>query len=322
MRDVFDVVANLLKRGEQCALGTLVETRYSSPAPLGTTIAVDSEGRISGNIGAGCYEGEIVEACMQTLADGEHRTLNINLEPADEISGGSTCGGALRITVWRPASGFAQTACAIALGKENVLLETGGCHIEIPAKRHLLLAGATTLAQDIARVARGLDYFVTVVDPRPAFATKDRIPDADALVLEWPDAYLRRALTDETPVIVLSHDPKFDVPALSCALESAAPYIGLLGSRRSQAARRESLQALGFSEEQLARIHGPAGLDIGGRTTDEIALSILAHIVACRNARTGAPLDTTQGPIHQAAVDQPYLRQKKRLHRPSKAYVS
>jgi xanthine dehydrogenase accessory factor len=147
-------------------------------------------------------------------------------------------------------------------------------------------------------MAHTLDYFVTVVDPRPVFATNDRIPDADKLVVEWPDAYLPRILTDKTAVVVLSHDPKFDVPALICALESRAPYIGLLGSRRSQEARRQSLRALRFNEEQLARIHGPVGLDLGGVTTGEIALSVLAQIAASRNGRSGTPLDVLGGPIH------------------------
>ncbi len=302
MRHVFDVVASLVRRGVPVALGTLVETRNSSPAPLGTTVAVDSQGRISGNIGAGCYEGEIVEACLKTLANGEFRTLSINLEPEDEISGSSGCGGALRVAIWRPESEFAQTASAIAAGNEDVVLQIREYRIDIPAKRQLILVGATTLAQDIAQMARPLDYFVTVVDPRPAFATNARIPNADALVLEWPDSYLPRVLSEKTALVVLSHDPKFDVPALSCALQSNAPYIALLGSRRSQAARRESLRALGFSDEQLARIHGPAGLDLGGASTGETAVSILAHIVASHNGRCGAPLDTLTGPIHAAAL--------------------
>jgi xanthine dehydrogenase accessory factor len=205
----------------------------------------------------------------------------------------------LRIAVWRPNRDFAQTAFAIAYGKNAVVLRIGDARVDIPAKQHLVLVGATTLAQDIARMTRSLDFFVTVVDPRPAFATNDRIADADALILEWPDSYLPQVLSHETAVVVLSHDPKFDVPALRCALQSNAPYIALLGSRRSQAARRESLRALGFSVGELSRIHGPAGLDLGGTSTGEIALSILAQIVAARNERSGAPLDALSGPIHR-----------------------
>ena len=106
------------------------------------------------------------------------------------------------------------------------------------------------------------------------------------------------ALTHSTPIVVLSHDPKFDLPALRCALRSEAPYIGLLGSRRSQAARRDSLRAEGFDERALSRLHGPAGLDIGGTTAAETAISILAEIIASRHERIGTPLSTTSEPIH------------------------
>jgi xanthine dehydrogenase accessory factor len=298
MRDVFEVVARSLQNGVSCALGTLVESYNSSPAPLGTTVAVDTSGRITGNIGAGCYEGEIVEACSETLADGKFRSLGINLESTDEISGSAGCGGSLRIAVWRPEAAFAETASAIAFGSKDVTLAIREHRIDIPAKRQLLLVGATTLAQQISQMARALDYFVTVIDPRPLFATADRIPDADALVLEWPDAYLPGVLSKDTAIVVLSHDPKFDIPALRCALESEAPYIGLLGSRRSQAARRESLRELGFAAEQLARIHGPVGLDLGGVTIGETALSVLSQILAVRNNRAASPLDSTGGAIH------------------------
>lgn len=299
MRGVFEVVARCLQSGIPCALGTLVETRNSSPAPIGTTVAVYGDGAIAGNIGAGCYEGEIVEACLETLIDGEFRTLGVNLESTDEITGSSGCGGALRIAVWRPGAEFFNTACALAFGSEDVALNLEGYRVEVPAKRPLFLVGATTLAQQIAQMARPLDFFTTVVDPRPAFSTNDRIPDADALVVEWPDAYFPGALNAGSAVVVLSHDPKFDIPALQCALQSDAWYIGLLGSRRSQAARRESLREAGFDEAQLARIHGPVGLDLGGNSTGETAVSILSHIVAMRTGHGASALDTTTGSIHQ-----------------------
>jgi xanthine dehydrogenase accessory factor len=299
MRDVFEVVARCLQSGIPLALGTLVETRNSSPAPLGTAVAVYGDGAIAGNIGAGCYEGEIVEACLETLIDGEFRTLSINLESTDEITGSSGCGGALRIAVWRPGAGFFKTASALAFGSEDVALNIEGYRVEVPAKRPLFLIGATTLAQEIAQMARALDFFVTVVDPRPAFATNDRIPDADALVVEWPDAHLPGVLDAKSAIVVLSHDPKFDIPALQCALQSDAWYIGLLGSRRSQAARRQSLREAGFDDAQLARIHGPVGLDLGGVTTGETAVSILGHIVAMRSGHSASALDTITGSIHE-----------------------
>jgi xanthine dehydrogenase accessory factor len=148
-------------------------------------------------------------------------------------------------------------------------------------------------------LARRLDFNVFVIDPRPTYATRERIPDAFEIVRAWPDDYLPAMLSERTPVVVLSHDPKFDLPALRCALNSDAPYIGLLGSRRSQAARRASLREAGFGETALARIHGPVGLDLGGVTVAETALSILAEIVAeCRGGE-GLPLRTARGAIHR-----------------------
>ncbi len=167
------------------------------------------------------------------------------------------------------------------------------------AKETIFLIGATALAAELATIAARMDFKTVVVDPRPAFATARRLPAADTIVRRWPDEYLPAVLTGETPVVILSHDAKFDLPALSCALRSAAPYIGLLGSRRSQAARRDALRAQGFDECALARINGPAGLDIGGSTPAETAVSILAEIVASRHQCSGAPLRSTSVAIHR-----------------------
>lgn len=299
MRDVFSVAAQWLSEAIPCALGTLVETYESAPSPIGTTIAVDASGRIAGNIGAGCYESDIIAACLQTMTDGAFRIVPINLTSTDEITGTAGCGGALKVAIWKPDDSFRHIASEIVQGRTDVLLDLPqGFRCLIAAKHHLVIVGATSLAQELARMARPLDFFVSVVDPRPIFATYERIPDANELVLQWPDEYLPAVLTEDTALAVISHDPKFDLPALHCALRSNAAYIGLLGSRRSQAARREALRDMGFGEEDLARIHGPIGLDLGGHSAAETALSILAEILAARNARTGAPLETITSAIH------------------------
>jgi xanthine dehydrogenase accessory factor len=309
MRDVFAVAAEWLAEGRPFALATLVALREAAPAPIGTTIAVDDRGHIVGNIGAGCYETEIVEASLRTATDGRTRTLEINLTSDDELSGGTACGAEMEIVVWRPPASFIETATEIAAGERDVRFEIqyepeerGPAAFEFvtPSRESLLLVGATALAAEIAAVARRLDFRVIVVDPRPAFATRERVPDADEIVGEWPQDYLPRTLSKRTSIVMLSHDPKLDLPALRSALDSEAPFIGLLGSRKAQAARRDSLRADGFSQETLARIHGPVGLDIGGTTTAETALSILAELVADRHQREGAPLRSSGGAIHAA----------------------
>jgi xanthine dehydrogenase accessory factor len=159
--------------------------------------------------------------------------------------------------------------------------------VVLPPPR-LAIVGGVHIAVELARLAKGIGYEVAVVDPRTAFATKDRFPEADRLVHEWPDDGLRSVgLTAGTAVAVLSHDPKLDDPALLVALRSPAFYVGALGSQRTQELRRRRLLEAGVGEAELRRLHGPIGLDLGGRQPAEVALSILAEIVAVRAGRSG-----------------------------------
>jgi xanthine dehydrogenase accessory factor len=308
MREVFATAAAWLEEDRDFSLATLVALREAATAPVGTTIAVDTHGRIVGNIGAGCHETEIVEASLRTAADRQTRRLDINLTTENEIVGGAGCGAIMRVVAWRPERSFLDEARAIAAGARDARAsftyeDVDGSLVafehEYPAKERLILIGATALASELASIGRRLDFNVTVVDPRPAFATNERVPEAHAIVRKWPGDYLSAELSKHTSIVMLSHDPKFDLPALRCALRSDAPYIGLLGSRRSQAARRAALREDGFAEDALARIHGPAGLDIGGTTLAETALSILSEIIASRHERGGTPLRTTSRAIHR-----------------------
>ena len=135
----------------------------------------------------------------------------------------------------------------------------------------------------VDRLARVLGYRTIVADGRAAFLTRERFPEADELILAWPkEAFERIALDSSCYVCILSHDPKFDEPALTAALRSPARYIGAIGSRKTQAARRAWLESQGFSETDIARVHGPIGLDLGGRQPAETALAILAQMTAVR----------------------------------------
>ena len=152
--------------------------------------------------------------------------------------------------------------------------------------------GAIDFASSLATVGRFLGYRVTVCDPRAIFVTPERFPDADELVIEWPHEFLARAPVDErTAICVLTHDDKFDVPALRAALATPARYIGAMGSRRTTERRRERLLELGVAEEELARIHAPIGLSIASRTPEEVAVAIGAQIVAVAN-RAATPVRT------------------------------
>ncbi|MGI4940650.1 MAG: XdhC family protein [Janthinobacterium lividum] len=150
----------------------------------------------------------------------------------------------------------------------------------------LIVVGAVHIAQALAPMAAGLGFGVTVADPRRSFASEERFPGV-AVSAEWPDEALDELRPDgRTAIVTLTHDPKLDDPALDRALKSPAFYIGALGSRRTHAARLERLRALGHGDDALARIQGPVGLDIGAITAPEIALSILAQVVAVRRTRT------------------------------------
>jgi len=153
----------------------------------------------------------------------------------------------------------------------------------------LVVVGGVHIAIPLTWMARALGYKTIVVDPRPAFGSVDRFPQADEIVPAWPDEALGRiGLNSETAVAVLTHDPKLDDPALRAALPSAAFYVGALGSKQTQAKRRDRLLAAGLTESQVGRLRAPIGLDLGGRSPEEIAVSVLAQIVAVRNGRGDA----------------------------------
>ena len=167
----------------------------------------------------------------------------------------------------------------------------------------LFVYGAVDTAEALCCVAKLLGWTAIVADARAKFATAERIPSADELIVEWPEEALDRVAPDhQTAVVVLTHDDKFDEPALKRALETEAFYVGALGSRRNQERRRERLLELGVSEAALNRISGPCGLDIGADTQAETALSILSEILAVRARREGGPLKSAKKRIH-AKVD-------------------
>jgi xanthine dehydrogenase accessory factor len=220
---------------------------------------------------------------------------------ATVLAGATPIGGKLLIdaagvTTGSLAAGAATAqivADALALlqrGANEVRRYEGGLEVFIetyPAPATLLVVGAVHIAIPLVAFARTLQFRTVVIDARGAFATPERFAHADELVHAWPDEALAGRLTANSHVVVLTHDPKLDDPALLVALPSAARYVGALGSPRTHARRLERLRAAGVSEAQLARLHAPIGLRIGGQSPEEIAVSIIAEIIAVRNGRTG-----------------------------------
>ncbi|MDQ2750767.1 MAG: XdhC family protein [Actinomycetota bacterium] len=163
----------------------------------------------------------------------------------------------------------------------------------------MIVFGAIDFAAAVARVGAFLGYRVTVCDARPTFATAKRFPDAEEVVVEWPHRYLRDTEVDaRTVVCVLTHDPKFDVPLLEIALRMPLAYVGAMGSRRTNDDRLKHLRELGMTDEELARLHAPIGLDVGARTPEETAISIAAELIAARWNGSGRQLRAIDGPIH------------------------
>lgn len=167
-------------------------------------------------------------------------------------------------------------------------------------KPEMYIFGAIDFAAAVVRVGSFLGYRVTVCDARARFATEKRFPDADEVVVAWPHEFLEQApVGSRTAICILTHDPKFDVPALKTALATPAGYIGAMGSRRTHAKRIERLREEGVGEDAIARISGPIGLDIGARTPEEVAVSIAAEIISLRHQRSGKRLVATSGSLHE-----------------------
>jgi xanthine dehydrogenase accessory factor len=163
----------------------------------------------------------------------------------------------------------------------------------------MFVFGAIDYAAAVARIGKFLGYRVTVCDAREIFATPKRFPEADEVVVEWPHRFLERTPTDARSVIcVLTHDPKFDVPLLEVALRRPAAYIGAMGSRRTHDERLARLRDRGLTDDELARLHSPIGLDLGGRTPEETAVSVAAELIQARWGGSGVPLTRTDGAIH------------------------
>ncbi len=166
--------------------------------------------------------------------------------------------------------------------------------------------GAIDFASAMARIGKFMGYRVIVCDARPVFATRERFPFADEVVVAWPDEFLKTAEVDKRSVIcVLTHDPKFDIPVLKAALDTEAGYTGAMGSRRTHDNRTARLKEEGVTEEQLARVSSPIGLDIGARTPEETAVAIAAEIIALNTGHSGGRLTERSGPIHVPAPDMP-----------------
>ncbi|MFF7355666.1 MULTISPECIES: XdhC family protein [Streptomyces] len=274
------VLASALSAAARNEPTALVRVARGPAGLLGHALLVRPDGTYEGGLGGHPDLDRTAAAEARALLEaGRTGTVDISASgagrgsPRTESGGGRHCPGGLTLLV-----------------ESNV-----------PPPR-MIVFGAVDFAAALARAGKFLGYHVTVCDARPVFATRARFPDADEIVVDWPHRYLRRTGTDARTVLcVLTHDAKFDVPLLKEALRRPAAFIGAMGSRRTHEDRDRRLRAEGLTGPELARLRSPIGLDLGARTPEETALSIVAEIVAARRGGTGVPLTGSGTPIHRDA---------------------
>jgi len=307
VRDILETLAAWDAEGLRAAWAIVVETERSTPREPGSALAVNERGDIAGSVTGGCVEPDVYEEAKAVLAGEPARLVEYGIEDETAFEVGLPCGGTVRILIGpvdpdvvRELSGaiaeeravelevsVSEGARVVPAGQRIEPELTGGVfHLPLLPRPRMYVFGAVGHAAALARVGRLLGYHVTVSDARARFVTSERIPEADELVVGWPDEVLRDAPVDErTAICVLTHDRKLDVPALKAALASPAGYIGAMGSRRTTEARAAALREEGVGDEDLARIRAPIGLDIGSRTPAEVAVAVAAEIVSVRRGR-------------------------------------
>jgi xanthine dehydrogenase accessory factor len=244
---------------------------------------------------------------LATLLDGPSAGAKMAVLE-DRVEGSLEHASLLDDSVVRDARGFLDEGRS-AVRRYSALGETMGSDLRVAIHAfatppRMVIFGAIDFSAALARAATEIGYVVTIVDARRAFAQSPRFAEHAEVVISWPDAYLAgQELGPRDAVLVFTHDAKFDEPALTAALAGGAGYIGALGSRRTHAEREERLRAHGVTEDQLARINSPCGLDIGARTPSETAVAVLAEILALRAGRRGGRLAEASGPIHPRATE-------------------
>ena len=324
---MLELAAELLPRlraGERVAVVTVTRVSHSAPRGAGASMAVTAAGRVIGSISGGCVEEDAVMLGLRALSTDSGQTARFGFTDADAHAAGLACGGQIEVVAY-PLGSEDALACdaleavlrdeAVAVGLTVADGPTLGRLVPVSVDSRgdsiltlshaprppLVILGAGDYAAALCRAAAVCGFAVTVCDAWGLLVTKERFPDAARLVTALPHEYLRvqaESLDPRTAICVLTHDERLDVPALREALRLPVAFVGALGARRTVARRARLLGELGVSDEELARLHSPLGLDLAAQTPEETAISILAEIVAARRGGSGAPLRALETPIH------------------------
>jgi xanthine dehydrogenase accessory factor len=303
------------------AVATVVATRSSAPRPVGSKLIVRGDGSFEGSVSNGCVESDVMLAAQEVLAGAEPRLITYGITDEMAFGVGLPCGGEIDVLVEPFRGDEGDVVLTVVAGGdvgeklrdpelEQAARRRGRSHVfehegrtvfadvSAPPPR-LFVYGAIDTAEALCAAAKLLGWRTIVADARPRFATPERLPSADEILVLWPDEALASVAPDAaTAVVVLTHDDKFDLPLVRGALATEAFYLGWLGSRRNQERRRGLLLEAGVAEEDLERISGPAGLDVGAASPEETAVSILGEILAVRAGRDGGLLRETSTRIH------------------------
>jgi xanthine dehydrogenase accessory factor len=307
--EVLQAAQGWLAQGRRVALATVVRTFGSAPRPEGALLALSDHGLLSGSVSGGCIEADLLERVRADFPD-RPALVSYGVETGTARRFGLPCGGILELVLEPLASPYTLAPVLAALAERRCLrrsldMETGRVefdagepldHCSFDGRRlsrvfgprwRLLAIGAGQITRFLADMAQALDYEVLVCEPRDEYRASWKDDGATRLLAGMPDDVARELAADgRSLVVALTHDPKLDDLALMEALVSPAFYVGALGSRRNQAKRRERLLEMGLSKEQVDRLHGPVGLNLGGKTPAEIALAILAEVTALRHGVT------------------------------------
>lgn len=315
--ETFELIDRLRQTGRRAAMATLVRTAGTTPRKEGTKMFVGDDGGIFGSVTiGGCVDARVIEHSAEVLASSSPQLLKMELGDEEAWEIGLTCGGTVEIFIepvtdsilqiyesarreWEAGRSVALATVISGEGIGSRFLATDAAgtvgpevYLEIlrpPVK--LLVFGASAVAIPLVTFARALGFQTTIIDGRARFASRERFPDADDIRVGIASEIAGQLeLGPTTPVVLVAHDYKIDVPVLKRALARDTPYIGLLGSRRRGAAILQLLRDDGVPEEQLSRVRVPIGLDLGGETAAEIALSIIAEVVAVMRGRNGAAM--------------------------------
>lgn len=311
------------KESRDVALATVVRVEGSAPRAVGAKLAVSADGLMAGSVSGGCVEGDVVEHARAALLSGDPVVRRYGISDEQGLDVGLMCGGSIEVLI-EPVRGQAASLVELftalieagkpaareirldgpPLGTRRVLDGLLAATAEdtadavydraLPAPR-VWIVGAGHVAEHVAAYAGRAGFAPLVVDPRRLFAEQPRLEGLE-VITDWPDrAFAERGLRPDDAVVVLSHDPKIDEPALIAALGADVRYVGAIGSQRAQADRAARLRAAGVDDGQLARLRAPIGLDLGGREPAEIGLAIVAELVAVRHGRSGGPMPRASG---------------------------